>query len=164
MTTGESLTFPGFEDLIYVCDTSALVNLKISRNVRELREFAYHYSGRVRIPQPIGKEVSRQDDDLRSWWLRNQALLIARFHLGREHELHQQIAIKYAREPFHKEGKTYARLSDADTYAAVIAIARHWTLVTDEESMKAVCRQNEYKANYISSSQFKKVIGVSSFE
>ncbi len=158
MPISESLTFPGFEELIYVCDSSSLINVKITRNLRELREFAEHHNGRIRIPIPIGKEIGKWDDDLRAWWLRNQAVLGTKFYSGCEHRLHQEITVKYAKEPFHKEGKTYASLSDADTYAVVIAIARHWTLVTDEEAMKAVCRQDDYKANCISSTKFKKVI------
>lgn len=160
MPISESLTFPGFEELIYVCDSSSLINVKIAGNLRDLREFAEHHNRRIRIPIPIGKEIGKRDDDLRAWWLRNQTILETKFYSGHEHRLHQEITVKYAKEPFRKEGKTYTSLSGADTYAVVVAIARHWTLVTDEYAMKAVCRQNDYKANYISSAQFKKVIGV----
>ncbi len=157
-TTGEVLTFKGFEELIYVCDTSALVNVRISGNIGELRRFTDQHPGRIRVPQPIGKEISRREDDLRTWWDRNRDILSTKFIMQTEHVLHEKIALKYAKKPFPKEGKIFTRISDEDTYALVIAIVRHWTLVTDENAMKAVCRQKEHNTNYIDSKKFTKLI------
>lgn len=158
MEIAEKIAFPGFEELIYVCDSSSLINVSRNRNLRELGEFVNSHEGRIRIPGPVGKEIGKKGDDLKSWWFRNHMRLLTKLYMEREHELHEKISINYAKEPFPKEGKTYTRLSDADTYAIVIAIARHWMLVTDDESMKAVCRQKEYGAKYMSTNQFKKVI------
>jgi hypothetical protein len=162
LTVGEVLTLQGFEELIYVCDSSALVNLRINGDLSELRKFTDQHPGRIRVPQPIGKEISRKEDDLRSWWLRNQNVLSTKFIMQKEHKLHETIAVKYAKCPFPKEGKTYAHISDEDTYALVIAIARHWTLVTDENAMKAVCRQSEYNTKFMDSNKFTKLIKSSS--
>jgi hypothetical protein len=158
LTLGEALAFKGFEELIYVFDSSALVNIKISGNLVELRRFTENHAGRVRVPLPIGKEISKREDDLRLWWRRNESILSTKFYQQKEHELHETIALKYANHPFPKEGKTYARISDEDTYALVIAIARHWTLVTDENAMQAVCRQAEHNAKYINSLIFTALI------
>jgi hypothetical protein len=157
-TIGEIIPFEGFEELIYVCDTSALVNLRINGNISELRRFTDQHPGRIKVPQPIGKEISKKEDDLRYWWDRNKNILSTKFIKQIEHVLHEKIALNYAKRPFPKEGKTYPRVSDEDTYALVIAIARHWTLVTDENAMKAVCRQTEHNTKYIDSKKFTQLI------
>lgn len=155
----ELLTLPTFENLIYICDSSSLINIERNGNLRNLRGFAKHTNGRVRVPLPVGKEISRRGDDLRSWWLRNRSIVETRFIMGREHRLHEEVAIKYGKDPFSKEGKTFSHLSDADTYAVVSAIVKKWTLVTDDQGMQAVCRQPEHNTKYVDTKEFEKVIG-----
>lgn len=160
----EPLPFKGFEELIYICDSSSLINIQDTGNLRDMRQFSTLHPRRIRIPEPVGKEIGRQSDELRTWWINNKPILITRFLKNEEHVLHERIAIKYAKTPFNKEGKTYPRVSDADVYALVTAIVRHWTLVTDDEGMKAVCRQSDHNASSLTSNQFVQILKRSSLE
>lgn len=121
-------------DIRYIADTSALISLVGGRTPaarpRDLTRIVD--DGRLRIPEPVAREIRRREDKLKAWLRR-----------------HQHKCVERARDESIKDLETICRtyneyLGDKAGAADPIVVCfgkyfKRWTVMTDDAGIQAVC-------------------------